>query len=272
MRAIRGQFGRGDPPHGVALVVDLEDEVGVRKLGESRAVLLLDTLGLLEGDLEQLRDIPGDVIAAKGHDGGVREAAAPEDRDVGRAAPDVHQHHGHAQLLRAENGKPRGVRLQHQALHLEPGGLDRAPQVRQGALAARDEVHVHLEAHPGHAHGVPDAFLAVHAVLEGQGVDELVVPFEGEGLGLFDRAFDVGGGDAVPAADRGEAVAGHAADVRAGYAHVDPLDGHSRHPFGGPHARADGLGGAFQVHDDAALHALGGNGAFPDDVQNAVRG
>src|SRR5690606_10492720 len=136
---------------GVVRVRDLELHVAVGELGQGDAVAALHALGLVRLDAQQLTDVLGDVVAADGYHGRVRQRASAEDADVGGAAADVDEDRGELLLAGVQDGEPGGQRLDHEPVHGHAGVHGAAPEVLQRALRPGDDVHVNLEPHPRHA-------------------------------------------------------------------------------------------------------------------------
>ena len=120
-----------------------------------------------------------------------------------------------------------------------------------------DDMHLDLQAHPGHAQGVGNAALVVHNVFLRQDVDHLAVRRNGHGPRRVQSALDVALGN-FAALDGNDAVAVDAHDMAAGNAHVDRVDLAAGHELRVFHCLADGLHGLLDV-DHHALAQTGGN-------------
>src|SRR5690606_25361022 len=147
--------------------------------------------------------------------GRVRQRAAAEDAYVRGPAADVDEHGGQLLLARVKDREPGGQRLDDQPVYVHAGVNGAALEVLKRTLRSGDDVDVDLEPHARHALGVRDAVVAVHHVLLRDDVEDLHVLFEGDGLGVLDRAFDVRARDLLAATDRRHAMAGHGLEVAA---------------------------------------------------------
>ena len=141
-------------------------------------------------------------------------------------------------LLGGDHRLRRGQRLEHEILHLQPGAVDAADHVAHRGRGPGDEVHLHLEPHPGHAERLLHPVLVVHHEGLGQHVDDLAVLGQVDRAGRVERALDVGLAHlAVLARDRHHAAAVDAADVAARHPRDHRL-GSPRPPSPRPRATA----------------------------------
>ena len=86
------------------------------------------------------------VLAADWQHGGVYDGALREDRDVGGAAADVHQHDALLELLRVEDGLGRCERLEHKGLDADARALDALHEVVHRGGAGGDHVRFDIKA------------------------------------------------------------------------------------------------------------------------------
>ena len=136
--------------------------------------------------------------------------------------------------------------------------------VLRRADRAGHHVDLRLQAHPRHAGGLPDPFLAVDDVLLRDGVEDLLIGRDRDGprgvddpLHVLRRHFLV--------ADRHHAVGVEAADVAARDAGEHRMDLASRHELRLFHRAPDRLHGGFDVHHHALLQPARRVDAHPDD-------
>src|SRR5574340_746656 len=122
-----------------------------------------------------------------------------------------------------------------------------------------------FEADAGHAHRVPDAVLLVHDVALRQGMQDLPVERDGDGLRRLNGPLHV-----VfihfPPFDGHDAQAVLSPDVAPGDAGVYGADFAARHALGLIHGLAYRIHRALDIDDDAFSQSLGRTGTDADDV------
>src|SRR5438046_4415272 len=128
---------------------------------ERAAAFALDLLRVGHRRPQTHGDVVREVIAADADHGGVPEAAALVDRDIGRAAADVADRGAELLLVLGQHGLARGDLLGHGLRYRYAGTVHARDDVLRRALAAGDDVYVHLEASPGHPDRRADAVLFV---------------------------------------------------------------------------------------------------------------
>jgi hypothetical protein len=104
-----------------------------------------------------------------------RIAPPREDRDVGRAAADVHEADAELLLVVGQHRERGSELLEHDVLDREPAALHALDDVLRRAVGARDDVHARLEAHARHADRLADALLPVDDEFLRQHVEDLLV-------------------------------------------------------------------------------------------------
>ena len=218
-------------------------------------------------------DVVREVIAADGDHPGVPQAAALEDREVGRAAADVDDRDAEILLVLGQHRFARGELLQHGLDHRHAGPVHARDDVLRGRGAAGHDVHVDLEPRAGHPDGRPDAVLLVdHEVLR-EHVQDFAAARQRDRLGGVDGAPDVLARDlAVLAGDRHHAAAVERLDVRRGEPEVDRVDLDAGGQLGLVDRLLDRLDRRLEVDDDAAADAARVREADADDVEPAVVG
>ena len=206
---------------------------------------------------------------AIGNDGGVADGAVGEHGQVGRAAADIDQAHAELLLILGEHGEARGQLLEHHVIDLQSAALDALLDVLRGAVGARDDVHLGLEAHARHADRVADAFLAVDDEFLRQYVQDLLVRGDGHRLGRIDHVLDVAVGDFL-VAHADDAVRVEAAHMAAGDAGEHRVDLAAGHELGLLDRALDGLHRGLDVDHDAFLQAARGLRAEAQQLDRAV--
>ena len=134
--------------------------------------------------------------------------------------------------------------------------VDAGDDVLRRALAAGDDVDVHLEPGAGHADRRADAVLLVDDEVLRQHVQDLAAGRQRHGLGRVDRPPHVVARDlAVLAGDGDHAAAVEALDVRTRQRQVDRVDLDAGHQLGFLDRLLDRLDGRIEVDDHAAPDA-----------------
>ena len=198
------------------------------------------------------------MIAAHGNGRRVAQHAVAEDDQFRRAAADIEQAAAQFALILREAGFRRSQRLEHRVRDFHARLIDGDHQILHGRSRGSDEVHVHFQAPADHAQRIANIVVRVEQKFLRQDVQHHAI------LGKRDIARGIHGVAHVVAVDvprpvpqRDAAAAVHAANVAAGDAGDDPLDGHAGDAFGffdrAPHRsrrRAD-------VGDQSLAQALG---------------
>ena len=131
-------------------------------------------------------------------------------------------------------------------------------------------VNVHLDPRAQHAYRVGDAVLAVHQEMLANGMDDMVLGRQVDGLGVLDDVLHVFFRNlAVGGNHRMHAAIVEAAHVSAGNAEIDAADFHIRHLLGLDDGVAHVFLGHGRVADLALAHAARAGLAEADDVQRA---
>ena len=197
----------------------------------------------------------GDVPARHRQDGRVPHRAVDEDRQVGRAAADVHHHHAHLALGGGQDHVAGGQWVQDEAVHVHAGRFDALLQVLDGRRRRRDDVRLHFQPEAVHAQRAAHALVAVQAVAARNDVQDLAVVRDGDGPRILDGALHVLVLDGPHPADPGDAPAVDRRDLVPGHAHEGAPDlvaaAALRLVHGGRNRRRQGV----HVGDHALLHA-----------------
>ena len=230
-------------------------------------VLELDRLGQIERQAQAVGHVVGHVPARHRQDGRVPHRAVDEDRQVGRAAADVHHHHAHLALGRSQDHVPGRQRVQDEAVHVHPGRFDALLQVLDGRRGGRDDVCLHLQAEAVHAQRAAHALVAIQIVAARNDVQHLAVVRDGDGARVLDGALHVLVLHGPHAADPGDTPAVDRRDLIPGHAHERAPDlvaaAALRLVHGGRDRRRQGV----HVRDDAFLHAAARLDAQPHHVE-----
>ena len=186
-------------------------------IDDGRTVRAFERFGVAEAGLEAKRDIVGQDVAPDRNRRGVNRAATGVDRNIGRAATYVEQHHADM-LFFGEQRRGRGrERLEDEAGRFESGAVHALEHVGDEGVAAGDDVCVDFQARAGHPDRIADAFVSVNAKLTRQRVDDLPVGTDVDQLRRVDHAPHVAANDlAFLARDRHDAPVIRALDVLAG--------------------------------------------------------
>ena len=177
---------------------DLEDLVGIDVERDRRPVAELHVLRDVRSDAEDDPEVRRDVPAADRDAGAVRDRPILEDRDVGRIAADVRQHHAELAVLVAQRRLRGRQGRENELVDLDPGALHALGEVLHARARRGDDVRLDLEAHRGHADRVADAFLAVDHVTARDDVQDLARVRDGDRSGRLDRTDGVAAVDVVP--------------------------------------------------------------------------
>ncbi len=173
LQDLREDAARHQPRLPAADARHLHRVVFVDHARERAAALALDFFRVGHRRAEADRDVVGEVIAADADDRGVPEAAALVNGDVGGAAADVHQRDAELLLVVGEHRLARGELLDDGLGHGDARAVHARDDVLRGALAAGDDVDVHLEARARHADRRADAVLLVDDEVLRQDVENL---------------------------------------------------------------------------------------------------
>ena len=232
------------------------------------AALALDLLRVRHRRAQPDGDIVREVIAPHADDRRVPEASALVDRDVGRTASDVDERHAELFLVLGQHRVARRQLLGDRFRYVRAGAVHAGDDVLRRALAAGDDVHVHLQPRAGHAHWSADAILLVDDEVLGQHVEDLASRRQRHRLRCVDRAAHVLAGDlAILAGDGDHAAAVESLDVRAREREMDRIDFDAGHQLGLFDRLLDRLDGCLGVDDEAAPDAARLGDAEADDVE-----
>ena len=136
---------------------------------------------------------------------------------------------------------------------------------------AVNHVHIHLQPGAQHAHGIGDAFLAVHKKVLPHGVYHRVLGGQIHRLGVLDHVLHIVGRDfAVGGNHRMHPAIVKAANVAAGHAKENAADLDIRHLLRLKHGGAQILLHLLGVDDLAFAHPARAGLADADDVQRAL--
>src|SRR5258707_486510 len=131
------------------------------------------------------------VVGATAH-AGRRAAADPQIEDLlsdlRHAVDDVVERDAEFVLVLRQHGIARRELLDNVFFHRHAGAVDARHDVLRRALAAGDDVDIHLEARAGHADGRADAVLLVDDEILRQHVENLTARRQRDGLCGVDRA------------------------------------------------------------------------------------
>src|SRR5450631_1529624 len=247
----------------------LDHVARARELAQRHAVGDLQLLGVLGRRAQRHRDVVGDLVARDRDDRRVLDRAVGEDRDVGRAAADVHEAHAQVALVVEEDRVGGGEGLQHEVAHLQPAAAHALHDVLRGRHRARDDVHLHLEAHAAHAEGLAHAALAVDDEFLLEDVEHLLLHGDVHGARGLDHAVDVVLLHFL-VLDRHHAVGVEALDV----ASRDPgehfLDLRVGHELGLLEGALDRVYRGLDVHDDALLQTARRVASHADEAQRVL--
>ena len=158
---------------------------------ERARVADLDVFGVLRRRAHRHGDVVGHLVAGDRDHRGVADGAVGEHRQIRGAATDVDQAHPELLLILGEDREARGELLEHHVIDLQAAALDALLDVLGGRIRAGDDVHLGLQAHPGHADRVADALLAVDDEFLRQHVQDLLVGGDRDRLGGIDDVLDV---------------------------------------------------------------------------------
>ena len=132
-------------------------------------------------------------------------------------------------------------------------------------------MHLHLQAHSGHAQGMQDVVLGVDDVFLRQDMKNLPVQGKGHGAGRFKRPVHI----PLPnfaALDRYHPVAVETFDMVSGDAGVNGADGAAGHEFRFFESFTHGFHRLFYVHHHALAQTGGRACAYADYINSAFRG
>src|SRR5262249_31371166 len=128
---------------------------------------------------------------ADADDGGMPEAPALVNGDVGGPTPDVHERHTELFLVLGQDRLARSELLHDRLCDSHPRPVHTGDDVLRRALASGDDVNVDLETGPGHSHRRADSVLLVDHEILRQDVEDLASRGKRYSLGGIDRAADV---------------------------------------------------------------------------------
>ena len=240
---------------------------------DGRAVFELEFFRAAQRDFQAVGEVVGDVVAANREHAGVLDDAADIDDVIGGAAADVNDERAEFLLLVREQRERGGEAVEDDFVHLNLKAFDEADGVLEAVRVAVDDVDIHFEPRAEHPDGIGDAVLAVHKKMLADGVDDIVLGREIDGLGVFDDILNVVVGNLAVGGNHGmDAAVVEAADVAAGDAEINIADFRAGHVFGLDDGVPHVLLGLFRVHDFALADAARTRLAEADDVQRAVGG
>ena len=243
----------------------LDGLVGRRELRERAGVPDLDLLGVLGRRAQRHRDVVGDVVPGDRDDRGMPDGAVAEDREVGGAAADVDEADPQLPFVVEQHRLARRELLEDDVVDLEAAAAHALGDVLHRAHRAGHHVDLRLQAHPRHAGGLPDPFLAVDDVFLRDGVEDLLIGRDRDGPRGVDDALHVFRGHfLVP--DRHHPVGVEAADVAARDAGEHRVDLAPRHQLRLFHRAPDRLHGGFDVHHHPLLQPARRMDPHPDDL------
>ncbi len=224
---------------------------------ERAPAFALQLLGVGNRRAQADGDVVGEVIAADADDARVPQAAALEDREVGRAAADVDERHAELFLVRSQHRLAGSELFDDRVDDADAGAVHACDDVLRRCCAAGHDVDVHFEPGARHAHRRADAVLVVDDEVLRQHVQNLASRRQGNRLGGIDRAPHVVAGNlAVLARDRDDAAAVESLDVRARDGDVDRVDFDTGHQLCLLDGAFDGVDRRLEVHDRAAPDAF----------------
>ena len=183
------------------------------------------------------------------------DRAFAENRDVGRAAADIDQHHAEFLFVFRQHRERRRQRLQDQIVHFEPAAAHALDDVLRRAHRAGDDMHLHFEADAAHADRLAHIFLAVDDEFLREDMQHLLVGRNVDRLRRFDHARHVGLRDFL-LLDRHHAARIEAADMAAGDPGEHVRDLAVGHQLGFFERALNGLHGGFDIHHHAFLEPL----------------
>src|ERR1039458_7410997 len=159
--------------------------------------------------------------------------AADIDDVIGRAAADVNDESAEFLLFVREERERRGEAIEDNFVHLNLKALDDADGVLEAVRVAVDDVDIYFEPRAEHPDGIGDAVLAIHEEVLADGVNNIVVGRDIDGLGVFDDILNVIVGNLAVGGNNGmDAAVVEAADVAAGDAEINIADFRAGHAFG----------------------------------------
>ena len=214
-------------------------------------------------------DIVGHLVSSYGDHPGMAYGAVGKDGDVGGAAADVHQAHTQVPFVFSQHRVAGGELFEDDLLHFQAAAANTFLDILGGVDGAGHQVHLGLQAHSRHPHGLLDTLLAVDDILLGQDVQDFLVRGDCHGLGRVYNPLQVVAVDLL-VLDGDDAVGIQAADMAAGNSHVDRVYLAARHQLGLLHRPLNGLHGGLDIDHHPLLHPLGGVRADPDHLHIAL--
>ena len=263
-RALRDGFlGPPADPGNLDLLlrIDQADERG--------AELALQRLGLIVEHAQALADVVGDFASRDADHGGVPDGLVLENRDVGRAAADVHEHDADFLFIVVQNSVRTREGFQHNVVHAIACLFDAAVDVFRRAHEPGDDVDVRLQTDAAHPDGIGHAVLSVHDELLREYVQDFAVGGHRDVARVLQQTLHIAARD-LAARDRDHASALEALDVVARDADADAFDRHARSALGLADGLADGLDGFVDVDDDAAVQPVAVRQPDAADVEAVV--
>src|SRR5439155_1848057 len=210
-------------------------------------------------------DVVGQMVAAERDHARVLDGPAGEDRQIRRAAADVHQRDAQLLLLFRQHRLRGSERLEHDVCHLQPGTAAALDDVLGAADRRGDDVHLRFQAHSAHSQRFADAVLLVDDVLLREDVEDLAVLRNVDGAGGIEDALEIALLHFL-VLHRHHSLRVEAADVTAGDARIDGADLGPGHQLRLLHRLVDGGDRRLDVDHHAFAQPAGGVRADPDHV------
>ena len=221
---------------------------------------LLDPLRLVERRAQTHRDVIGKVVATETQHRGLLDGAPFEDRDIRRAAPDIHHADPQIALVAGQNRLGRGQGFEHDIHHVESRLVAAFDDILGAGDRGGDDVDLGFQAYAAHPKGFPDPILLVDDEFLGNHVDDLAIHGDRHGLRGIDDPLDVDLPD-LPVLDRNDTMAVEGPDMASGDPRVDRGDLTVRHQFRLFHGVLDGCHRGIDVDDHALSETAGRMGA-----------
>src|SRR5439155_3425002 len=148
----------------------------------------------------------------------------------GPAAADVNDQSAQLFVFVSQQGERGGQAAEHNVVHLKLQAFDRANGVLQTIQIPMNHMDIHLDASAEHADGIGNAVLAVHEEMLPDGVDDMVLRGQVDGLGVFDDVLNVVLADFAVGRDDGmDAAIVEASEVANGDSEINAANFNVRH-------------------------------------------
>jgi len=204
--------------HGRPAGGQFDEAVGGAEVCQGASVLPLDPGGVVLADVESLRHVAGEMVAADRQADGRQQGIAVVHRDVGGVRPDVGHHVAIAAVFGPQRGVGCGQRLEYGLFHHQVGLVGGADQRLVLLLRAGDQMHVHLDPGADHAARIAVAGAAVDGEILREQVQEHLVFLKLDAGGALHHAVQVVLADLAGEADLVTAAAVRPAHAVAPYA------------------------------------------------------